>query len=136
MRPKRKILLIDPLAGTDRASTWPMMLRNWGYDVCTATPQEAPRVFGLDAFRCAVYVEEGSPRNPQGCIDELRQIAPSLKSVLLSPRRTKLSEGLIADAHLVGGFSAAELRERLEILSALQRGPKPATPRRAAWSAA
>ncbi len=117
MRPKKRILIAG--ASEDRVGVLRFLFLNKGYAVQTAqTSAEAAGLLEAGGFELLLY------DLPLPGVEQLLAEA-GIPTIALCSGVKVAPDGLTADAVLWRGFSAAELVERVRVLTARKRGPKP-----------
>ena len=129
MKPKRTILCIDD--DEQSLSIRKVMLETKGYRVITChDPEEAiakVRGGGIDLLIADLMMPKMSGAQ---LIDQVKEIAPHLPTILFSGSATYCAEQSRADVWLPkGSFAPTELLERVRIALIRKRGPRPAAMR-------
>jgi CheY-like chemotaxis protein len=128
MRPKKTILCVDDNEQT--LSVRKFLLETRGYRVFTAVSgQEAIGIFSSMQFDL-VLTDLGMPQmDGNVLIGHLKEIAPEVPMILTSDTVRAGERAHRADAFLAKGCcSAAELIERIRVMSTRKRGPRKALP--------
>ena len=128
MRPKKTILCVDDNEQT--LSVRKFLLETRGYRVFTAVSgQEAIGVFSSTQIDL-VLTDLGLPQmDGNALIGHLKEISPEVPMILTSDTVRAGERAHRADAFLSKGCcTAAELIERIRVMSARKRGPRKATP--------
>jgi DNA-binding NtrC family response regulator len=121
MRPKKKILLA--CANEDHAGVLKYILETNGYAVtCAAT---ATLTLHLAANRpYELLLIEYPLDGLSHLLDQARALDSSLHSLVLAPKLAERPSNLLADVVLLRNTCAAELLERIKVLTARKRGPE------------
>jgi DNA-binding response OmpR family regulator len=123
MRPKKKILIVS--ASEERASILRFTLYVRGFDAAAVLSAEAATV----AIREALYDLLLCDLPLVGVEQLLAKVHASdsgMRTVVLASRRSALPQGLYADAVMAAGYLPEDLVDRIKIMTARKRGPKPA----------
>lgn len=122
MRPKKKILLIDP--NEARRSTRRFALANWGYVVHAVANAE-------DARQAAAAVDPDLAvlclpcKDAEALLKALHRLHPHTPSLVLGEQLAEVPRSLIADGYLLkNACSSFEIRERVKIMCIRKRGPR------------
>jgi len=128
MRPKKRILLID--SSETRLSTRRFVLETRGLAVAGAsTPEEARDL--ANSFQPEVIVAAWpfTSGDLVRLLDQIREELPFAPSLLIAETLVE-APAVVADATVLkGSCSMAEIVERIKILAARKRGPRPGTPK-------
>lgn len=124
MRPKKRILLVG--ASEDRLSILKFMLVTRGFAVASAVGAAAAveqlRAESYDLLLCDHWPLPGI----EHLLNQAYEIDSATRSLVLAPALATSPAGLNTDAILLrGGCSSAELLERVKVLTARKRGPRP-----------
>jgi DNA-binding response OmpR family regulator len=128
VRPKRIVLVIS--SNSEELSERKYMLYIRGYAVWIASTGEAAIKYfvdrEIDLVLCDWNLSDGTG---PACIQTLKKIANHVPMILLGKSYRDVLETTPADAVLLKSISAAELVDRIRIMSARKRGPRKGTPR-------
>ncbi len=127
MRPRKLILCVD---GNERAlAVRRFLLETRGFRAVTATSlHEAVAVLGAQQVDLVVAELRLPQFDGNHVIGQLKQLMPELPMLLTSESVRAGERTHQADAFLgKGNSSAAELMERIRVMSARKRGPRKAT---------
>lgn len=127
MRPKRVILLVD--CDEDALSLRRFLLGNYPYRVISATSRGQAAQLFAETFVDLVIVEHRPPGiSGPGLIETLKDLKPDIPMILTSDSQCADRLRHLAEAFLGRDTTAAELLERIRIVAARKRGPKPVHP--------
>jgi two-component system response regulator CpxR len=126
VRPRKRVLLID--ANEDRSGILRFTLEEvWKYRILLAkTAEEA--IYTLASEWVEIVLLDMTIPASLPCLEKLKAIAPHIPMVLIGTMRDMEMAGTrLADAFFTRSISAMELLERLKVMSARKRGPRPCT---------
>jgi CheY-like chemotaxis protein len=129
MRPKKIILCVDD--NEQELSVLKFMLATNGYRVVAATSgQEAIGLFAEMPIDLVLADSAMPQMNGSQLVERLKQIASHVPMILLGDPQKMAGEMHSADALLAKkNCSPQELLERIKVMSARKRGPRPAAQR-------
>jgi CheY-like chemotaxis protein len=129
MRPKKVILCVDD--NEQELSVLKFMLATNGYRVVAATSgQEAIGLFAEMPIDLVLADSAMPQMNGSQLVERLKQIASHVPMILLGDPQKMAGEMHSADALLAKkNCSPQELLERIKVMSARKRGPRPAAQR-------
>ena len=123
MRPKRICLCV----GTDAAALGVLvfMLRTKGYAVLeAATAEAALSVAGQNDFDLLICFNGIDGQTGDGLICKVKELYPEKPAILIR-QTAEASDTCSANAQVVQPWNAMELLERVKVMTARKRGPRP-----------
>jgi len=125
VRPKKRILLID--SNENRQSMRRFVFETRGLAVFSASTPDEARDLSRDAHPdvvIAVWPFTGG--DLAQLVDQVREEAPFAPSLLIVENLSVPPTSIVADATMCkGAFSMADVVERIKVLAARKRGPRP-----------
>lgn len=128
MRPRKRILLIDP--AEERLSILKYVLEINGYRALTASTESEAVATMIEDNLDMVITAGPFPNDSHAIILKLKAIAAHIPMVIIGDRKALEGKAFPgADAVLWRSITATELLERTKVMSARKRGPRKGTPR-------
>ena len=124
MRPKKVLLLVDQ--DEDALSILKFLLETNGYRVLASTDgKEAIAMFAaaprVDMVLASAFM---NPMNGELLVTRLKRIKPYIPMAILLDDGGKPSDEFAGDCFLSRSIAAAELLDRIKVMSARKRGPR------------
>jgi DNA-binding response OmpR family regulator len=124
MRPKKIVLCVND--NQDELSVLKFMLYTNGYRVLAASSGEEAILLFTEIAVDLVLADYWIPKmNGNELIGRLKQIANHIPMILLGDRKKMAEEVIVADALLCKSTVHAELLDRIKVMAARKRGPRP-----------
>lgn len=129
MRPRKKILLVDP--DENRRSIWRYVLRIWGYKVRGVATSDAAQISVKRFVIDLTIVHTGRTDLPEEWLPTFLHragvVQPWMKTMLVAPQLRALPAEILVDCPLLGGAcNGIDIRDRVKVLTKHKRGPRPA----------
>jgi DNA-binding response OmpR family regulator len=126
MRPKKRILLID--TDEERQAIRRFLFVTHAFHVISASSaDEARAMFATEAPELIVCAHPLANVDTTSLLSDLHQVNSFVPSMMLHAG-SKVPTGFMADATVPQDISAVELLERVKVMAARKRGPRPKGP--------